>query len=114
MTLRERILAVYRGETPDVVPCMLDLSHWYYATNRLPWDLSAPFVQPTQGPVIGKAAIHHGVFQDMTASAVKRQFLQLYVNWRHRDRTGAPGKIWCWGWAGHAHDFDPGEARAVS
>ena len=30
MTLRERILAVYRGETPDVVPYMLDLSHWFY------------------------------------------------------------------------------------
>lgn len=24
MTMRERILAVYRGETPDVVPFMLD------------------------------------------------------------------------------------------
>jgi len=76
--------------------------------NPMGEDLSAPFVQPTQGPVIGKAAIHHGVFQDMTAPAVKRQFLQLYVNWRHRDRSGAPERIWCWGWAGHAHDFDPG------
>jgi len=27
MTTRERILAVYRGQTPDVVPFMLDLSH---------------------------------------------------------------------------------------
>jgi hypothetical protein len=40
MTLRERILAVYDGRTPDVVPYMLDLSHWFYQQRRLPWDLS--------------------------------------------------------------------------
>ena len=46
MTLRERILAVYRGQTPDVVPYMLDLSHWFYHKNRLPWDLSKSYDQP--------------------------------------------------------------------
>lgn len=46
MTLRERILAVYRGQTPDVVPYMLDLSHWFYHRHRLPWDLSRPYVEP--------------------------------------------------------------------
>lgn len=46
MTLRERILAVYRGETPDVVPYMLDLSHWFYQKNQLPWDLSKSYDQP--------------------------------------------------------------------
>ncbi|MCX6907209.1 MAG: hypothetical protein NTY01_04110 [Verrucomicrobia bacterium] len=46
MTLRERILAVYRGETPDVVPYMLDLSHWFYHRRRLPWDLSQAYVEP--------------------------------------------------------------------
>ena len=40
MTLRERILTVFRGGTPDVVPYMLDLSHWFYHRHRLPWDLS--------------------------------------------------------------------------
>ena len=40
MTIRERILSVFRGETPDIVPYMLDLSHWFYHKNRLPWDLS--------------------------------------------------------------------------
>jgi len=29
MTLRERLLAVFRGETPDVVPVYADLSHWH-------------------------------------------------------------------------------------
>jgi hypothetical protein len=46
MTLRERILAVYRGETPDVVPYMLDLSHWFYHRNTLPWDISKSYKEP--------------------------------------------------------------------
>jgi hypothetical protein len=46
MTPRERILAVYRGETPDVVPCMLDLSHWFYHRFRQPWDLSVAYLKP--------------------------------------------------------------------
>ncbi len=40
-TYRERILDVYQGRTPDRVPFMLDLSHWYLHKNHLPWDLSA-------------------------------------------------------------------------
>ncbi len=46
MSLRERILAVYRGETPDVVPYMLDLSHWFYHKNNMPWDLSQSYEKP--------------------------------------------------------------------
>lgn len=46
MSLRERILAVYRAETPDVVPFMLDLSHWFYHKNRMPWDLSQAYEKP--------------------------------------------------------------------
>jgi len=46
MTLRERILAVYRGETPDVVPFMLDLSHWFYHRFQRPWDLSVSYEEP--------------------------------------------------------------------
>ena len=46
MTIRERILAVYQGETPDVAPFMLDLSHWFYQKNRMPWDLSRAYEEP--------------------------------------------------------------------
>ena len=46
MNQRQRILSVYRGETPDAVPCMLDLSHWFYHKNRLPWDLSKAYDEP--------------------------------------------------------------------
>lgn len=40
MSERQRILAVYRGETPDQVPFFLDLSHWFYQKYHIPWDLS--------------------------------------------------------------------------
>jgi len=46
MSLRDRILAVYAGETPDVVPCMLDLSHWFYHNRKKPWDLSLAYEEP--------------------------------------------------------------------
>ncbi len=46
MTFRDRILAVYRHETPDAVPFMLDLSHWFYHKHQLPWDLSKAYDQP--------------------------------------------------------------------
>lgn len=46
MTERERLLAVYRGETPDRIPYFLDLSHWFNERNRIPFDLSAPATEP--------------------------------------------------------------------
>jgi hypothetical protein len=46
MTQRERILAVYKGETPDCVPFMLDLSHWFYQKHKKPWDLSVAYTEP--------------------------------------------------------------------
>jgi hypothetical protein len=46
MSIRERILAVFRGETPDLVPYMLDLSHWFYHKHRQPWDLSRSYEEP--------------------------------------------------------------------
>ncbi len=46
MTPKQRIEAVYRGQTPDQVPYMLDLSHWFYHKNKLPWDLSRSYDEP--------------------------------------------------------------------
>ncbi|NOY81820.1 MAG: hypothetical protein GXP31_12560 [Kiritimatiellaeota bacterium] len=46
MTQRERILCVYRGKRPDVVPFMLDLSHWFYHRTGTPWDLSRAYTEP--------------------------------------------------------------------
>lgn len=80
------------------------------SANYMGEDLNGPFVQTTQGSGIGQSGIHHGVFQDMTVPAMKRQFLQLYLNWRQRDRSAAPQKIWTWGWGSHAEDFTPGSS----
>ena len=46
MTPRERILAVYNGETPDRVPYMLDLSHYYYHRFKKDWDLCNGYSEP--------------------------------------------------------------------
>ena len=46
MTCRQRIESVYRGEQPDQVPYMLDLSHWYYHKHRKSWDLSRSYNEP--------------------------------------------------------------------
>ena len=46
MSTRERILAVYRGQNPDAVPFMLDLSHWFYHKNQSPWDLTVSYDKP--------------------------------------------------------------------
>jgi hypothetical protein len=40
MTPRERAAAVFKGEVPDRVPLLLDLSHWYKKNYRVPFDLS--------------------------------------------------------------------------
>ncbi|HUT25692.1 MAG TPA: uroporphyrinogen decarboxylase family protein [Sumerlaeia bacterium] len=46
MNQRDRILTVFRGEIPDAVPYMLDLSHWFYHKHRMPWDLSVSYAEP--------------------------------------------------------------------
>ena len=46
MTERERLLAVYRGETPDRVPFFLDLSHWFSERHKIPFDLSSSVTGP--------------------------------------------------------------------
>ncbi len=46
----ERVQAVYRGQTPDRVPLMLDLSHWYKKNMNVPFNLSG-FTEVEQGLV---------------------------------------------------------------
>lgn len=62
MTLRERILAVYRGETPDTVPYMLDLSHWFFHKHSLPWDLSAAPEDPDTGLIEYHRRVGAGIY----------------------------------------------------
>lgn len=46
MTERERILTVYRGQLPDRVPFLLDLSHWFNQRHNIPFDLSDSMREP--------------------------------------------------------------------
>ncbi|MCF7855369.1 MAG: hypothetical protein K9N51_11275 [Candidatus Pacebacteria bacterium] len=50
MKPNERVKAVYRGQTPDRVPLILDLSHWYKKTMDVPFNL-AGFSEVEQGLV---------------------------------------------------------------
>ncbi len=50
MIPNERVQIVYRGGTPDQVPFMLDLSHWYKKNMNVPFDL-AGFTDVEQGLV---------------------------------------------------------------
>ena len=80
MTLRERILAVYGGETPDVVPCMLDLSHWFYHKNRLPWDLSRAYEEPERALIDYHRRMGVGFYMPNLAA---------FFTVRHRDDVAA-------------------------
>ena len=50
MKPNERVQAVYRGQTPDRVPLMLDLSHWYKRNRDTGFDL-AGYTQVERGLV---------------------------------------------------------------
>ncbi len=50
MTPAQRVKAVYQGQTPDQVPLMLDISHWYKKNYNVLFDLSG-FKQVEQGLV---------------------------------------------------------------
>ena len=50
MKPNERVRAVYQGRTPDQVPLMLDLSHWYKKNRNVFFNL-AGFTQVEQGLV---------------------------------------------------------------
>jgi len=68
MSMRQRILAVYRGQTPDVVPYMLDLSHWFYHKNRMPWDLSVAYEKPEHELITYHKRIGAGFYMPNLAS----------------------------------------------
>lgn len=76
--------------------------------NAMAENLAGSFVCTPQGIMIGKAGVHHGVYQDMTAPVAKRRFLQVFLNWRHADRLGLPEKVWCFGWGSHPLDYGAG------
>ncbi|HQI27691.1 MAG TPA: uroporphyrinogen decarboxylase family protein [Sedimentisphaerales bacterium] len=110
MTLRERILAVYHGHAPDVVPYMLDLSHWFYHKHRMPWDLSIAYVDPERELIdyhrqmgVGfympnLAAFFSVVYPAKVAATTTRQYRRgdLEIVWRFETPEGAIERARVW------------------
>lgn len=82
--------------------------------NVLVDDPSGWFVEIPAGPVIGVDGIHKGIYQDFRLPAAQALFLMELINWRHAGRSGAPARLWNFGFAAHCGDLQPGSATALA
>ena len=95
MTLRDRILAVYRGETPDVVPYMLDLSHWFYHRHHLPWDLSHAYEAPESDLINYHRQVGAGFYLPNLGSFYSTTFPpDIQIETSKHETDGAPEILW--------------------
>ncbi|MFA6109548.1 MAG: uroporphyrinogen decarboxylase family protein [Candidatus Latescibacterota bacterium] len=95
MTQRERLLAVYRGETPDLVPFMLDLSHWYYWRHRQPWDLSVAYPEPERGLIDYHRQAGAGFYMPNLGAFYTARFADgVKAVTERREEGGAPEIVW--------------------
>ncbi|MGC8782485.1 MAG: uroporphyrinogen decarboxylase family protein [Anaerolineae bacterium] len=95
MTQRERILAVYRGATPDVVPYMLDLSHWFYHKNRMPWDLSVAYEKPESELIAYHKQVGAGFYLPNLGAFYRVTYgPDVQAEVVKADHAGAPEIIW--------------------
>jgi hypothetical protein len=95
MTHRERIMAVFRGETPDVVPYMLDLSHWFYHKNRLPWDLTTVYEKPETALIDYHKRAGVGFYMPNLASFYSAEYgAAVRSSVSRGERNGAPEITW--------------------
>ncbi len=74
------------------------------AANELAEDRDGPVILTQAGPVLGQVGVHKGIEQDMSLPRVQARFLGEVLNWLHDARTGAPDRVWCFGWAVHGSD----------
>jgi len=108
MTLRERILAVYAGERPDVVPFMLDLSHWFLHRHGLPWDLSTSYTAPLS-PLLDyhkengvgfympiNASLWSAAYPDDVKVTVGKRDSGRRILWRYDTPLGAIERVRIW------------------
>lgn len=78
-------------------------------------DLTTKFVTIPEGMIIGQTGVHFNRWQDGTSAGKKAEFLQLYANWKERNRTGAQPKVWSFSWGVHTQDLDEGsESRTAT
>ena len=69
MTLRERLLAIFKGEKPDILPWYADLQYWM-DVHREKGDLPAAY-QATKPSRQGVAFLHRDLGAGMFRSALK-------------------------------------------
>ncbi len=95
MTQRERLLSVYAGRRPDVVPFALDLSHWYYWKNQQPWDLSRAYTEPERELVDYHRRVGAGFYLPNLAAFYEVRFAApVQASVTKRQRLGAPEILW--------------------
>jgi len=95
MSHRERILSVYQGETPDTVPFMLDLSHWFYQRTGAPWDLSQAYHEPEYDLIAYHKEAGVGFYVPNLASFYTVEYPEeVTVTTEKRDRDGVPEIVW--------------------
>lgn len=79
--------------------------------NEIAEDRDSPVILTQAGPVLGSTVVHKGVPQDMSLPRVQAMFLAELLCWLQDLRSGAPDRVWCFGWAVHGSDII---ARGVS
>ena len=95
MTQRERILAVYEGRRPDVVPFMLDLSHWFYHRTGRPWDLTQSYERPESELIAYHRAHRVGFYVPNLATQYGVAYGEgVLSSVRKESREGRPEIVW--------------------
>ncbi|MCI8525925.1 MAG: hypothetical protein HFF17_08400 [Oscillospiraceae bacterium] len=93
MTERQRILAVYRGETPDQVPLMLDLSHYYYHRFQKDWDLCRGYAQPESDMIQFNKQMKAGFYMPNQSIFFRAHTAPDVTSTVRRIRTHGPDEI---------------------
>lgn len=66
-------------------------------------DLSSPYISLNHAAQVGGSESHDVA---ATLPQLKRQFIQLYVEWLSRERTGADDRVWSFGFVTHPNHGD--------
>lgn len=77
MTHRERILSVYKGDKPDQIPFMLDLSHWFYHKHKMKWDLSHSYNEVEKKLIDYHKENDIGFYMPNSANFFKQNMLRM-------------------------------------
>jgi len=71
-------------------------------------DARGHWIMLPSGVVLGSIGIH-SVWVDYSVPAMRRKFLQIYLEWRAAQLSGAPNRerVWVFGWHEHTNNLFP-------